>query len=276
MRAELAGRASGMHQFDPWWTSNYWLCAVDGQVNNTWSIGIYVNNTDADRDGISDYIDGCMNDPKKTQPGICGCGITDTDSDGDGTPDCVDTDDDNDGLPDGEEQGPDGNDPNYDGNDDGIADSLQDNVVSFHTYDNQNYVTLESPAGTSISNCKAADNPSSTNAPSDVEFSYGFFEFTITGVGNGSATTVTLHFPVGTTFDTYYKYGSTPNNSTNHWYEFLYDGQTGAEIIGNVITLHFIDGMRGDDDITADGIVVDVGAPAVVSAVPAEAPRCFR
>ena len=139
---------------------------------------------------------------------------------------------------------------------------MQDNVASFHTYDDQNYVTLESPAGTSISNCKALNNPSTTNAPSGMRFSYGFFGFTITGVGNGGATTVTLHFPVGTTFDTYYKFGSTSNNAVNHWYEFLYDSETGAEINGNVITLHFVDGERGDDDLLANGIVVDVGAPA--------------
>jgi len=50
-----------------------------------------------------------------------------------------------------EEQGPAGNDPNYDGNDDGVADSLQNNVASLHTNDDRNYVTIESPAGTSIS-----------------------------------------------------------------------------------------------------------------------------
>jgi hypothetical protein len=148
--------------------------------------------------------DNCPNDLDKTEPGICGCGIADTDTDLDGTSDCIDTDDDNDGLLDEEEQGPSGNDPNYDGNDDGIADSLQNNVSSLHTYDDQNYVTMESPAGTSISNCTPADNPSPNDAQSDVEFSYRFFEFTITDVGKGSATTVTLHFPVGTTFDTYY------------------------------------------------------------------------
>ena len=34
--------------------------------------------------------DRCPNDPNKTQPGICGCGVADTDSDGDDTPDCND------------------------------------------------------------------------------------------------------------------------------------------------------------------------------------------
>ena len=167
-------------------------------------------------------------------------------------------------MPDVEEQGPDGNDPNYDGNNDGTADCLQNNVASFHTYDDQNYVTMESPAGTSISNCTSEDNPSKINSPSNVEFFYGFFGFRIEDVGIGGATTVTLHLTVDETIDTYYKYGPTPNNSTNHWYKFLYDGQTGAEISGNVITLHFIDGIRGDDDLIENGIVNDLGAPAVV------------
>ena len=224
------------------------------------------NLIDSDGDGTNDCDDKCPNDPNKIEKGICGCSIADTDSDGDGTPDCKDANDDNDGLPDGEERGPNGNDSNYDGNGDGTADSLQGNVASFHTYDQQGYVTLESQPGTSISSCKAVDYPSMSDLPSDADFPYGVFNFTITGVAKGGATSVVMYFPSGATFDTYYKFGSTTNNLTNHWYEFLYDGQTGAEINGNVVKLYFVDGANGDDDLATNGIVVDDGAPAVVPA----------
>lgn len=36
-------------------------------------------------------IDKCPNDPNKTEPGICGCGVPDSDKDGDGVKDCNDT-----------------------------------------------------------------------------------------------------------------------------------------------------------------------------------------
>ncbi|MBK8914899.1 MAG: immunoglobulin domain-containing protein [Phycisphaerales bacterium] len=62
-------------------------CATAGGV----FLGIGVAcGPDTDGDGVPDDCDGCPNDPNKTAPGQCGCGIPDTDSDGDGTPDCLD------------------------------------------------------------------------------------------------------------------------------------------------------------------------------------------
>ena len=237
-------------------------CPNDPNKINPGICGCGVADIDTDSDGTLDCNDNCSNDPNKINPGICGCGAADTDSDGDGIPNCNDMNNDSDILPDEEEQGPNGDVPNYDGNHDGIADCLQGNVVSFHTYDNQNYLTMESPAGTSIINFNTADNPSPANAPPDLKFSYGFFVSKIDGIGIGKATIITLHLPDGVTVDTYYKYGPTPNNTTNHWYEFLYNGQTGAIINGNVIKLYFVDGARGDNDLTANGIIVDDSAPA--------------
>jgi hypothetical protein len=52
--------------------------------------GCGVPDTDSDSDGVPDCNDGCPNDPAKTSPGACGCGAPETDSDGDGMPDCVD------------------------------------------------------------------------------------------------------------------------------------------------------------------------------------------
>lgn len=185
-----------------------------------------------------------------------------TDTDNDGTPDVSDMDDDNDGQPDTEERGPKGDEPAYDGNSDNIIDSLQDNAASLHTFDQQNYVTLETPVGITIINCQAVDNPSPSDTPNDLVFPMDFFEFTLEGPGHGFATTVTLYLAAGSTYDTYYKYGQTTVKHIDHWYEFLFDGTTGAEINTNVITLHFQDGQKGDDDLVEDGFIIDVGGPA--------------
>ena len=197
----------------------------------------------------SNSDDNCPNDPHKMVPGTCGCGFPDSDSDDDGTLDCI------------EDGGP----AEGDGNGDSIPDSQQPNVTSLKTYDGDVYATLSSPAGTTM-NCQSVSNPSPSDSPEDSDFSFGFFRFTVSGVAPGAALSVMLHLHVDASPDTYYKHGSTPENHADHWYEFLYDGKTGAEIKGNVITLHFINGDRGDDDLDAENdLIIDVGGPGVVA-----------
>jgi hypothetical protein len=53
--------------------------------------GCGVSEADTDSDFSPDCIDACDSDPKKTAAGQCGCGNVDTDTDGDGTADCLDT-----------------------------------------------------------------------------------------------------------------------------------------------------------------------------------------
>jgi len=171
---------------------------------------------------------------------------------------------DTDGVTDLVEMGPGRNNPSYDGNGDGIADYQQSNVASFPAAAGGAYVTLAVPAGRMLVNVHAVGNPSPTDMPA-LFFSYGFFEFDVSGMGAGDCTTVTLYLPLTPWLATYYKYGATPDNHTPHWYEFMYHGTTGAEILHEAsrtrIVLHFCDGQRGDDDVAANGFIVDQGGP---------------
>jgi hypothetical protein len=172
-------------------------------------------------------------------------------------------DEDKDGISDAQEKGANGDENSYDGNSDGIPDYKQAEVASFHTFNGENYVTLAVPAGTALSQMKVTDNPSLVDAPADAQFPFGFFDFTIEGIDEGEAVAVTLILHGGESVNKYYKYGLTPDNLTFHWYEFMYDGLTGAEINGSIITLHFVDGLRGDEDITVNGSIKEPGGPAI-------------
>jgi hypothetical protein len=142
----------------------------------------------------------------------------------------------------------------------------QDTVVSLLTNDGTDYVTMATDAGT-LANCQAVANPSPDDAPSGTNFGWGFFEFTINGVGLGGSATVTMLTPAGSAPTTYWKYGP-PDPlapAVVEWYEFMDDGTTGAQITDNIVTLKFVDGERGDDT-GPDTIIVDQGGPATVTA----------
>jgi len=138
--------------------------------------------------------------------------------------------------------------------------------VRFDTWGSQDSITFEPSPGTTVSNFQFINNPSPADVPSNVDFPYGFFIFTIEGVEPGGSTSITITLPAGASPPrSFFKYGTTPDNPSNLWYEFIYDGETGATIEGNIITLYFIDGKNGDSDLdnTNGTIIAEPGGPAV-------------
>ena len=89
-------------------------------------------------------------------------------------------------------------------------------------------------------------------------FPHGFFSFKIIGFTAGDAVTVTITLPSAVPVGTqYWKYGPTPTDPTDHWYQLPMDDDDGD----NVIIITLVDGGLGDDDLTADSVIVDQGGP---------------
>ena len=188
------------------------------------------------------------------------------------------TSSDNDGVPDNIEAAVSAS---GDGNLDGIADVLQDSVTSLPDTFGR-YITLAADPGMKLAGVQAITSPDPDSTPrlasGSLDFRHGFVTFQLNEVPVGGAATVTLYLPEGETATHYFKFGRLPSDilvrdpvvgiiaRPRHWYDFSYDGRTGAEIQGNRIILHFRDGERGDDDLTADGSITDPGGPATASA----------
>lgn len=177
------------------------------------------------------------------------------DADGDGIIDRV------------ENNGPNGG----DANDDGLLDSGQNNVAAFES-EAGDYLYLESQPGVIIDSMEVMGQTYGLTTFSLAEppqlfegtnIAHGYIGFELHGIGAGDPATVTLTLPTGQKIRAYFMYGPTPDNPEAHWYRFDFDGETGAEINGNVAVLHFVDGLRGDSDLQANGVIVDPGTPAL-------------
>jgi len=178
-------------------------------------------------------------------------------------------DTDGDGVPDYLERGEAGTDPSFDGNGDGVPDWQQASVVSLYSRLQRGYVTLalQAPARFASTSSISAPEGAPASLPLDI------FDFRILGVAVGGTADVRFYLPTGVSAAGYAKYGPTSSNAAPHWYDFASDGSTGATVVGNVISLRFVDGGRGDDDLQADGVIIDAGGPTGVAVVGIAAPK---
>ena len=158
-----------------------------------------------------------------------------------------------------------------DSDNDGTPDRNQGNVATFST-SKGDYVTVKVLPPSLVQSMdvlgsvyEAVHPPTSFCALNGIEFTHNFMGFDLTGLDVDGSIQVTITLDAGAVPETYFNYGSTPDNATPHWYEFMFDGETGAVISGNEITLHFADGKRGDADMDPNnGIIESAGGPAIL------------
>jgi hypothetical protein len=92
----------------------------------------------------------------------------------------------------------------------------------------------------------------------DIEFPYGLFQFNITDLNPGDSVTLTIYLPsAAPTIAQYWKYGPTSTAPLGEWYQVFMGNNDGD----NVITITLTDGGTGDDDLIANGTIVDQGGP---------------
>ncbi len=142
-----------------------------------------------------------------------------------------------------ENSGPNGG----DGNEDGIPDSIQDNVASLPG-DSGNYLTLESPDGSTLSNIAVTDTLPIT-PPVGARLSEGLIDFSLTNLTPGQTISLTLKVHSGETPRLYLKL------QDGKWIQ--YDQ---VVIDGSDLILTLTDGGNGDDDGLANGTIIDPGA----------------
>jgi hypothetical protein len=161
---------------------------------------------------------------------------------------------------------------NGDVNNDGVQDRLQKNITCLPNALDGRYVCGIVVAEESMIT-PVLETPSPETKPSGLLPTAGLFDFELDlpfqqenpqlVILNEAPASVTLVFPDGVEATSYYNFGPTPERPEPHWYEFLFDGETGAEIFADRIILHFVDGQRGDHDLAENGRITTLGGPVV-------------
>jgi hypothetical protein len=100
------------------------------------------------------------------------------------------------------------------------------------------------------------DSPS-VSPPPGLVFPHGLVAFVVGGCAPGSTINIELSLPTPVPPGImYWKFGSTPDNGIPHWYSIP------VSVQGSKISFSIVDGKVGDDDLTANGTVIDAGGPA--------------
>jgi len=101
-------------------------------------------------------------------------------------------------------------------------------------------------------------SPPAGTAPAAYVFPEGLFDFATGGCTPGSTLSFTITYPSALPPGAeYWKYGATAADPAAHWYLLP------ATISGNTATFSITDGGLGDDDLAANGAIVDPGGPGV-------------
>ena len=147
-----------------------------------------------------------------------------------------------------------------DGNHDGTLDVNQKHVASLPNAVDGSYVTFVAPEGTRLKNVRSRDVRSIHSAT----FPLGAFAFELADVGP-DVTTVTLIPSTSVSPNCVFKFGPTSDDPVPHWYRFdrRPGASIGAELLADRVHLHLRDGDLGDDDRSANGVIVDDVAIAV-------------
>lgn len=97
--------------------------------------------------------------------------------------------------------------------------------------------------------------------PAGLSFPQGLFNFAVGGCTPTSTLNFTITYPQALpTATSYWKFGRTATDPTPHWYVLP------ATIAGATISFSIADGGPGDDDLTANGTIVDPGGPGLIGA----------
>lgn len=143
---------------------------------------------------------------------------------------------------------------------DGPFDPDDENVVDVDG------VLIVSPEGTMLEDASRVlpECPDELNGE-QLDYPLDFFTFEVNNIGPGESVQVNIILPEGTeNVDSYFKFGPTPDNPEPHCYDFAFDGTTGAQILSNgEILITFVDGLRGDSDLSVNGIITDPGGPVI-------------